>query len=82
MQDSLHIPHFTLHIPHFTLHTPHSTFHTPHSTFHIPHSTLHTPHLPHIEVTGDVKEVMLRSSWTGVLAALTLLLDAWWVLAN
>ena len=77
MQDSLHIPHFTLHTPH-----SHSTFHTPHFTLHTSHSTLHTPHLPHIEVAGDVKEVMLRSSWTGVLAALTLLLDAWWVLAN
>ena len=27
----------------------------------------------------ELKEVMLKSSWSGVMAALSLLLDTWWV---
>lgn len=30
-------------------------------------------------VSTELKEVMLKSSWSGVMAALALLLDTWWV---
>ena len=30
-------------------------------------------------VSVELKGVMLKSSWSGVMAALALLLDAWWV---
>ena len=30
-------------------------------------------------VSVELKEVMLKSSWSGVMAALALLLDTWWV---
>ena len=30
-------------------------------------------------VSTELKEVMLKSSWSGVMAALSLLLDNWWV---
>ena len=30
-------------------------------------------------VSMELKEVMLKSSWSGVMAALALLLDTWWV---
>ena len=29
-------------------------------------------------VSVELKEIMLKSSWSGVIAALSLLLDTWW----